>query len=158
MDYHKLTIYIDKNELEKENIIEKNIKIIINDSKKFEENNSLIKIQNNKSLIIEIEDLKKRLNNIKNNGGLKKAVTILVPEKVEDEEEKNKKLSLKKTKTKNEINKNNNDNKNNDNDFFYKNGVKRIISSKFDIENRFNRLNLKINTKQSQTQQKKKKL
>ena len=156
MDYHKLTIYIDKNELEKENIIEKNIKIIINDSKKFEENNSLIKIQNNKSLIIEIEDLKKRLNNIKNNGGLKKAVTILVPEKVEDEEEKNKKLSLKKTKTQNEINKNNNDNKNNDNDFFYKNGVKRIISSKFDIENRFNRLNLKINTKQSQTQQKKK--
>ena len=162
MDYHKLTIYIDKNELEKENIIEKNIKILINDSKKIEENNSLIKIQNNKSLIIEIEDLKKRLNNIKNNEKeekkIKKAVTILEPEKVEDEEEKNKKLSLKKTKTQNEINKNNNDNKNNDNDFFYKNGVKRIISSKFDIENRFNRLNLKINIKQSQTQQKKKPL
>ena len=151
MDYHKLTIYIDKNELEKENIIEKNIKIIINDSKKFEENNSLIKIQNNKSLIIAIEDLKKRLNNIN------KKVTILEPEKV-DEDEKNKKLSLKKTKTQNEINKNNNDNKNNTDNFFYKNNFKRIYSSKFETENKFNRLNLKINTKQSQIQQKKKSL
>ena len=152
---HILQIYIKKNELEQENIDEKNIKIKINDSQK-ENNNSLIKIQNNKSLIIEIEDLKKRLNNIKNNGGLKKAVTILVPEKVEDEEEKNKKLSLKKTKTQNEINKNNNDNKNNTDNFFYKNNFKRIYSSKFETENKFNRLNLKINTKQSQTQQKKK--
>ena len=155
MDYHKLTIYIDKNELEKENIIEKNIKILINDSKKIEENNSLIKIQNNKSLIIEIEDLKKRLNNIKNNEKeekkIKKAVTILEPEKVEDEDEKNKKLSLKKTRTQNEINKNNNDNKNNVNNFFG-----RHRSSKFETENKFNRLNLKINTKQSQIQKKKK--
>ena len=155
MDYHKLTIYIDKNELEKENIIEKNIKILINDSKKIEENKSLIKIQNNKSLIIEIEDLKKRLNNIKNNEKeekkFKKTVTIYEPKKVEDEGEKNKKLSLKKTKTQNEINKNNNDNKNDAYNFFG-----RHRSSKFETENKFNRLNLKINTKQSQPQQKKK--
>ena len=52
---HILTIYINKNELEQENIDEKNIKIKINDSQK-ENNNSLIKIQNNKSLIIAIED------------------------------------------------------------------------------------------------------
>ena len=151
MDYHKLTIYIDKNELEQENIIEKNIKILINDSKKIEENNSLIKIQNNKSLIIEIEDLKKRLNNNKEEKKIKKAVTILEPEKVEDEDEKNKKLSLKKTKTQNEINKNNNDNKNDAYNFFG-----RHRSSKFETENKFNRLNLKINTKQSQIQKKKK--
>jgi hypothetical protein len=109
----------------------------------------LIKIQNNKSLIIEIEDLKKRLNNIKNNEKeekkFKKTVTIYVPKKVEDEDEKNKKLSLKKTKTQNEINKNNNDNKNNANNF-----LKHKQSSKFAIENKFNRINLKINTKQSQ--------
>ena len=153
MDYHKLTIYINKNELEKENINEKNIKIIINDSKKFEENNSLIKIQNNKSLIIEIEDLKKRLNNIKNNEKeekkFKKIVTFYQPKKVEEEDEKNKKLSLKKTKTQNEINKNNNDNKNNPNNF-----LKHKQSSKFAIENKFNRINLKINTKQSQQKKK----
>ena len=153
---HILTIYINKNELEQENIDEKNIKIKINDSQK-EDNNSLIKIQNNKSLIIAIEDLKKRLNNIKKEEKiLKKAVTFLEPENVDNEDEKNKKLSLKKTKTKNEINKNNNDNKNNADNFFYKNNFKRIYSSKFETENKFNRLNLKINTKQSQTQQKKK--
>ena len=155
-NYHKLTIYINKNELEQENIDEKNIKIIINDSQK-EDNNKLIKIQNNKSLIIAIEDLKKRLNNIKKEEkNFKKTVTFIEPENVDNEDEKNKKLSLKKTKTKNEINKNNNDNKNNADNFFYKNNFKRIYSSKFETENKFNRLNLKINTKQSQTQQKKK--
>ena len=150
---HILTIYINKNELEQENIDEKNIKIKINDSQK-ENNNSLIKIQNNKSLIIAIEDLKKRLNKEEKN--FKKTVTFSVPENVDNEDEKNKKLSLKKTKTQNEINKNNNDNKNNTDNFFYKNNFKRIYSSKFETENKFNRLNLKINTKQSQTQQKKK--
>ena len=155
---HILTIYINKNELEQENIDEKNIKIIINDSQK-EDNNKLIKIQNNKSLIIAIEDLKKRLNNIKKEEkNFKKTVTFIEPENVDNEDEKNKKLSLKKTKTKNEINKNNNDNKNNADNFFYKNNFKRIYSSKFETENKFNRLNLKINTKQSQTQQKKKSL
>ena len=155
---HILQIYIKKNELEQENIDEKNIKIIINDSQ-LEDNNNLIKIQNNKSLIIAIEDLKKRLNNIKikkEEKNFKKTVTFLQPENVDNEDEKNKKLSLKKTKTKNEINKNNNDNKNNADNFFYKNSFKRIYSSKFETENKFNRLNLKINTKQSQTQQKKK--
>ena len=150
---HILTIYINKNELEQENIDEKNIKIKINDSQK-EDNNSLIKIQNNKSLIIAIEDLKKKLNKEEKN--LKKIVTFSVPENVDNEDEKNKKLSLKKTKTQNEINKNNNDNKNNTDNFFYKNNFKRIYSSKFETENKFNRLSLKINTKQSQTQQKKK--
>ena len=153
---HILTIYINKNELEQENIDEKNIKIKINDSQK-EDNNSLIKIQNNKSLIIAIEDLKKRLNNFKKEEKkMKKAVTFFEQENADNEDEKNKKLSLKKTKTKNEINKNNNDNKNNADNFFYKNNFKRIYSSKFETENKFNRLNLKINTKQSQTQQKKK--
>ena len=152
---HILTIYINKNELEQENIDEKNIKIKINDSQK-ENNNSLIKIQNNKSLIIAIEDLKKRLNKEEKN--LKKIVTFSVPENVDNEDEKNKKLSLKKTKTQNEINKNNNDNKNNTDNFFYKNNFKRIYSSKFETENKFNRLNLKINTKQSKTQKKKKSL
>jgi len=150
---HILTIYINKNELEQENIDEKNIKIKINDSQK-ENNNSLIKIQNNKSLIIAIEDLKKRLNKEEKN--FKKTVTFSVPENVDNEDEKNKKLPPKKTKTQNEINKNNNDNKNNADNFFYKNSFKRIYSSKFETENKFNRLNLKINTKQSQTQQKKK--
>jgi len=150
---HILTIYINKNELEQENIDEKNIKIKINDSQK-ENNNSLIKIQNNKSLIIAIEDLKKRLNKEEKN--FKKTVTFSVPENVDNEDEKNKKLPPKKTKTQNEINKNNNDNKNNTDNFFYKNNFKRIYSSKFETENKFNRLNLKINTKQSQTQQKKK--
>ena len=155
-NYHKLTICISKNELEQENIDEKNIKIIINDSQK-EDNNKLIKIQNNKSLIIAIEDLKKRLNNFKKEEKkMKKTVTFLEQENADNEDEKNKKLSLKKTKTKNEINKNNNDNKNNADNFFYKNNFKRIYSSKFETENKFNRLNLKINTKQSQTQQKKK--
>ena len=155
-NYHKLTICISKNELEQENIDEKNIKIIINDSQK-EDNNKLIKIQNNKSLIIAIEDLKKRLNNFKKEEKkMKKTVTFFEPENADNEDEKNKKLSLKKTKTKNEINKNNNDNKNNADNFFYKNNFKRIYSSKFETENKFNRLNLKINTKQSQTQQKKK--
>ncbi len=153
---HILTIYINKNELEQENIDEKNIKIKINDSQK-EDNNSLIKIQNNKSLIIAIEDLKKRLNNFKKEEKkMKKTVTFFEQENADIEDEKNKKLSLKKTKTKNEINKNNNDNKNNADNFFYKNSFKRIYSSKFETENKFNRLNLKINTKQSQTQQKKK--
>ena len=157
---HILQIYIKKNELEQENIDEKNIKIIINDSQ-LEDNNNLIKIQNNKSLIIAIEDLKKRLNNIKikkEEKNFKKTVTFLQPENVDNEDEKNKKLSLKKTKTKNEINKNNNDNKNNADNFFYKNSFKRIYSSKFETENKFNRLNLKINTKQSQKKQKKKSL
>ena len=153
---HILTIYINKNELEQENIDEKNIKIKINDSQK-EDNNSLIKIQNNKSLIIAIEDLKKRLNNFKKEEKkMKKTVTFFEQENADNEDEKNKKLSLKKTKTKNEINKNNNDNKNNTDNFFYKNSFKRIYSSKFENENKFNRLNLKINTKQSQIQQKKK--
>jgi hypothetical protein len=157
---HILQIYIKKNELEQENIDEKNIKIIINDSQ-LEDNNNLIKIQNNKSLIIAIEDLKKRLNNIKikkEEKNFKKTVTFLQPENVDNEDEKNKKLSLKKTKTQNKINKNNNDNKNNADNFFYKNNIKRIYSSKFETENKFNRLSLKINTKQSQTQQKKKSL
>ena len=150
---HILTIYINKNELEQENIDEKNIKIKINDSQK-ENNNSLIKIQNNKSLIIAIEDLKKRLNKEEKN--FKKTVTFLQPENVDNEDEKNKKLSLKKTKTQNKINKNNNDNKNNADNFFYKNNFKPIYFTKFETENKFNRLNLKINTKQSQIQQKKK--
>ena len=155
-NYHILTIHIKKNELEQENIDEKNIKIIINNSQE-EDNNNLIKIQNNKSLIIAIEDLKKRLNNFKKEEKkMKKTVTFFEQENADNEDEKNKKLSLKKTKTKNEINKNNNDNKNNADNFFYKNSFKRIYSSKFETENKFNRLNLKINTKQSQTQQKKK--
>ena len=61
-----LKILINKEELEQDNINEKNIKIVINDSNKILDNTNLIKI-NNKNLIIKTEELKKELKNINKN-------------------------------------------------------------------------------------------
>ena len=61
-----LKILINKEELEQDNINEKNIKIVINDSDKILDNTNLIKI-NNKNLIIKTEELKKELKNINKN-------------------------------------------------------------------------------------------
>ena len=61
-----LKILINKEELEQDNINEKNIKIVINDSDKILDNRNLIKI-NNKNLIIKTEELKKELKNINKN-------------------------------------------------------------------------------------------
>ena len=126
-----LKIYINEEELEQDNIIEKNIKIEINDSDKID-NIDLIKIHD-KNLIIKTEELKKELKNVNKNN---------------NEEKNNKHVnffeSLKKTKTHKDID--------NNNDFFNKKKFNRIYSSKFSVENKFNRLNLKIKNKQNHKQ------
>ena len=61
-----LKIFINKEELEQDNIIGKNIKILINDSETILDNINLIEI-NNKNLIIKTEELKKELKNINKN-------------------------------------------------------------------------------------------
>ena len=134
-----LKIFINKEELEQDNIIGKNIKILINDSETILDNINLIEI-NNKNLIIKTEELKKELKNINKNN-----------KKVNFNDEINQNFQLKKTKThtENKVN-NNNNNDNNVNDFFYKNNYKRIYSSKFNNENIYNRLNLIIKNKQPQ--------
>ena len=134
-----LKIFINKEELEQDNIIGKNIKILINDSETILDNINLIEI-NNKNLIIKTEELKKELKNINKNN---KKVNF------NDDINQNFQLIKTKTHTENKVN-NNNNNDNNVNDFFYKNNYKRYYSSKFNNENIYNRLNLIITNKQPQ--------
>ena len=134
-----LKIFINKEELEQDNIIGKNIKILINDSETILDNINLIEI-NNKNLIIKTEELKKELKNINKNN-----------KKVNFNDDINQNFQYKKTKThtENKVNNNNNDD-NNVNNFFYKGKYKRVYSSKFNNDNIYNRLNLIIKNQQPQ--------
>ena len=104
-----LKILINKEELEQDNINEKNIKIVINDSNKILDNTNLIKI-NNKNLIIKTEELKKELKNInKNVEKNDKKVKLIGSPKINKENVINKNV-ITKNKTLAENKKNNNDN------------------------------------------------
>ena len=108
-----LKILINKEELEQDNINEKNIKIVINDSNKILDNTNLIKI-NNKNLIIKTEELKKELKNInKNVEKNDKKVKLIGSPKVNKENVINKNVITKnKTLVENKENNNDNINKN----------------------------------------------
>ena len=104
-----LKILINKEELEQDNINEKNIKIVINDSDKILDNRNLIKI-NNKNLIIKTEELKKELKNInKNVEKNDKKVKLIGSPKINKENVINKNV-ITKNKTLAENKENNNDN------------------------------------------------
>jgi hypothetical protein len=104
-----LKILINKEELEQDNINEKNIKIVINDSDKILDNTNLIKI-NNKNLIIKTEELKKELKNInKNVEKNDKKVKLIGSPKINKENVINKNV-ITKNKTLAENKENNNDN------------------------------------------------
>ena len=104
-----LKILINKEELEQDNINEKNIKIVINDSNKILDNTNLIKI-NNKNLIIKTEELKKELKNInKNVEKNDKKVKLIGSPKINKENVINKNV-ITKNKTLAENKENNNDN------------------------------------------------
>ena len=108
-----LKILINKEELEQDNINEKNIKIVINDSNKILDNTNLIKI-NNKNLIIKTEELKKELKNInKNVEKNDKKVKLIGSPKINKENVINKNVITKnKTLVENKENNNDNINKN----------------------------------------------
>jgi hypothetical protein len=104
-----LKIFINKEELEQDNIIGKNIKILINDSETILDNINLIEI-NNKNLIIKTEELKKELKNInKNVEKNDKKVKLIGSPKVNKENVINKNV-ITKNKTLAENKENNNDN------------------------------------------------
>ena len=133
-----LKILINKEELEQDNINEKNIKIVINDSDKILDNTNLIKI-NNKNLIIKTEELKKELKNInKNVEKNDKKVKLIGSPKVNKENVINKNVITKnKTLVENKENNNDNINKN----------FKHFKTFK-------NKINLKIKIGESQQQKK----
>jgi len=103
-----LKILLNREELEQDNIDEKNIKILINESDI--ENINLIKI-NNKNLIIKTEELKKELKNInKSNNEEKNNKKVNFSDSTKNDKENGQKPQLKKANT--QVNKENNDNKN----------------------------------------------